>query len=188
MTESVMRQGLKTWLKAECQQVGMDMLFAVFAADTAQLDAARLINPALQLTAAQDVENLIRNAVSHMTNLPLSLLTAEERRKVFDLQEEIEALLKEVRRPGIHERPGLLQAVNDKIYDINIILRQYLLEKVVECQCGKPPISPAKWEIIIPTDIEALFAKGIITDDERSYLLLELHKGPFTIQEGIITR
>lgn len=135
MAESVMRQGLTTWLKSECQQAGMDMLFAVFAADTAQLDAARLINPALQLTAAQDVENLTRSAVSYMSNLPLNLLTAEERRKVFDLQEELEVLLKEAKHTMTS---SLMTSINEKVYDINVILRQYLLEKVVECQIGKP--------------------------------------------------
>jgi len=142
MAESVMRQGLTTWLKAECENAGNSMIYAILGADIAQTEALRLTIPNLPpdqtVYIAENVDNLIRSAVSSMTNLPIDLLTARERQEVFEVKSEIEELLKAVRHPDVPGRPELMESLVGKLYGLNLVLRKMLLEKVVECQCGKP--------------------------------------------------
>ena len=142
MVISEMRQGLDTWLKKECQDAGNSMIYAVLGADIAQTEALRLTIPNLPpdqtVYIAENIENLVRSAVSSMTNLPIDLLNTEERMEVFEVKREIEELSKAVRHPGVPGRPELMEAFIGKLYGLNLVLRKMLLEKVVECQCGKP--------------------------------------------------
>lgn len=129
MPESVMRQGLKTWLKAECEDAGNSMIYALTDIEDALGRVYGLDRPERFHTASSDILSLTRMAISHISNLPLELLTAEERREIFELGEEIEEGLK-----------GKIPTENIKwkLLGLSDLTKKYLLEKVVECQCGKP--------------------------------------------------
>lgn len=138
MPESIIRQAMTTWLKAECQDVGENMIYALLAIDYAQNIGYKLGDPMLRARAASDIQDFLLNAASHINTRTSNLLTDSERLKVDKKRKEIIDLLQELERPHIHETPGLLPAISDKLYEFNILTRQLLLEKVVECQCGKP--------------------------------------------------
>lgn len=180
MPESVMRQELETWLKRECVNAGNSMIYALTDIEDALDRVHSLDRPERFHTASSNIISLTRMAISHISNLPLELLTAEERRDIFELGEEIEEGLK---------GKILTENIKWKLLGLSDLTKKYLLEKVAECQCGKPPIAPGKWTIYAENNIDDLFDKGLITEDEKFYLLLEFRRGGlFTIQNGKITR
>lgn len=183
--QSVMRQELETWLKSECVNVGTTFLLARDAINMATEHITEIQDPRYYYSRKDWIETGLKIAVDSMVGISPKLLPIPDRKEIFDSQDTIKGVLL-LPASGITDED--IETIRSNLHRLKELSTKYLLEKVVECQVGKPPISHAKWEITIPTDIEALFAKGVITDDERSYLLLELHKGPFTIQEGKITR
>jgi len=185
MSESVMRQEMETWLKSECVDVGTSFLLARDALEMATEHISELQDLRYYYYRKNCIETGLNSAVDSMVGISPKLLPIPNRREIFDSQNTIKGVLL---LPASSITDEDIETIRSNLHRLRELTQKYLLEKVVECQVGKPPISHGKWEITIPTDIEALFAKGVITDDERSYLLLELHKGPFTIQEGKITR
>lgn len=125
---SKMRQGMRTWLKAECEDVGVNMLRALSGINYAY-DAAYGLNvPGRAYSSEKYIEASLEEVTGYIATLPINLLTAEERREVFILKDEILEALK-----------GKIPVKNVelKLLDLADLTKKYLLEKVVECQIGK---------------------------------------------------
>ncbi|MBA7499321.1 hypothetical protein ES704_02061 [subsurface metagenome] len=126
--DSKMRQGMRTWLKAECEDVGVNMLRALSGINYAY-DAAYGLNvPGRAYSSEKYIEASLEEITGYIATLPINLLTAEERREVFTLKDEILEALK-------GKIP--VRNVELKLLDLADLTKKYLLEKVVECQIGK---------------------------------------------------
>lgn len=136
MAESVMRQELTSWLKAECQSIGLDLIDAVVSVSGVVEDAFDLSIPGKTMSAAEMLEIDLKHTINAIVSVPITYLTAEERRVMFDLEEEIKASISKLRYPtdSIEESADIIQK---KALRLQFFVQKYLLEKVVECQIGK---------------------------------------------------
>lgn len=140
MAESIMRQELTSWLKAECQGVGLDMIHALYDINWARDEAGNLMSPRKYLMAVADIKTALESANSEITKLPLELLTAEERQEIFNLKDEINSMVEDWRSRTEYEVTRDIEIpiqISRKLAALLQLTEKYLLEKVVECQCGK---------------------------------------------------
>ena len=137
MSESVMRQELTSWLKAECQGVGLDLVDAVVSVSGVVEGAFDLSIPGKTMSASEMLELDLKHTINAITSVPVEYLTTEERQIMFTLANEIRDSISKLRYPtnSIKEAVDIIQK---KALRLQSFTQKYLMEKVVECQCGKP--------------------------------------------------
>ena len=125
---SEMGQEMETWLKKECYDVGRNLLWASKALDTAIDSSLDLEIPERADVARSIIETTVNYAQIVTQRLPWELFTAEDREKISKARDDIIISLKQ-------DSPKITLG---KVARLTELIDQYLLEKVVECQCGKP--------------------------------------------------
>lgn len=134
---SIMRQELTSWLKAECQEVGLDLIDAVVSVSGVVDDAFDLSIPGKTMSASDMLEIDLKHTIDAITSVPVKYLTTEERQVIFNLTNEIRDSISKLRYPtdSIKEPADIIQK---KALRLQFFIQKYLMEKVVECQIGKP--------------------------------------------------
>lgn len=132
-----MRQELTSWLKAECQGVGLDLIDAVVSVSGVVDDAFDLSIPGKTMSASDMLEIDLKHTIDAITSVPVKYLTTEERQVIFNLTNEIRDSISKLRYPtdSIKEPADIIQK---KALRLQLFIQKYLMEKVVECQVGKP--------------------------------------------------
>lgn len=137
MAESVMRQGLKSWLKVECQSVGSDLIGAVVSMSGAVDDAFELSVPGKTIPASEMLEVDLKHAGDAIEHVPLQYLTGEERAELLVMKSIISDNINKLKHPA-NSVGDIADTIQKQVLELNALTQKYLLEKVVECQCGKP--------------------------------------------------